>query len=103
MNVCFRLPDGSVRRHEAFPGDSVMMLATRHGIPGIIGECGGEMTCATCHVYVGEGSSALFPPPSMEEDDLLEAVDDRREESRLSCQLRLAGFEEDIAVQVPSE
>lgn len=77
-----------------------MIVATRAGVPGIIGECGGEMSCATCHVYI---DTDQFPPPSLDETDLLELVDERADNSRLSCQLELTEATEDLVIQVPQE
>ena len=77
-----------------------MVVATRAGIPGIIGECGGEMSCATCHVHVDTDE---FPPPSLDEQDLLEVVDERADNSRLSCQLRLTDETGDLVIHVPQE
>ncbi len=77
-------------RHEidAEPGVSVMKTAVGNRIPGIVGECGGELQCATCHVYVDEANTLPLPPMSDDEDEMLEAAAcERTERSRLSCQL----------------
>ncbi len=29
-----------------------METAVKFGVPGIVGECGGGLACATCHVFV---------------------------------------------------
>ena len=33
-------------------GESVMITAARHRVPGIDADCGGGCSCATCHVYL---------------------------------------------------
>ena len=88
--VIFTSAAGEVTEVEATPGDSVMETAVRNGVPGIVAECGGSLSCATCHVFVDEGDLAELPPMEEMEDEMLwgTAVD-RRENSRLSCQLRL--------------
>ncbi|GEP26467.1 2Fe-2S iron-sulfur cluster binding domain-containing protein [Cryobacterium levicorallinum] len=71
-----------------FPGDSVMETAVRNGVPGIVAECGGSLSCATCHVFVCPDS--VFAPMEDLEDDMLDGTAiDREENSRLSCQLKL--------------
>jgi 2Fe-2S ferredoxin len=77
-----------------------MHVAVEHGVPGIIGECGGELSCATCHVRVLE-SDATFRSMSGDEDDLLEAVDDREDRSRLGCQLLLRPEMTSVRIEVP--
>jgi 2Fe-2S ferredoxin len=69
-------------------GDSVMQTAKRHQIPGIRGDCGGFMMCATCHVYVYEQDLDGLPPISDLEDEMLDGTaSERLSCSRLSCQL----------------
>jgi ferredoxin, 2Fe-2S len=85
-------------------GESVMAAAVKNGVPGIIGECGGNASCATCHVWVRDEYVALVGQPNPTEEDLLEmGVSDRREGSRLSCQIKmndeLDGLTVDIAPQ----
>jgi 2Fe-2S ferredoxin len=81
--------EGQERLIEANVGDTVMETAVRNGVPGIIGECGGTLSCATCHVFVSDADLAELPPRSDMEDEMLWATAvDRTENSRLSCQLR---------------
>ncbi|WP_033290722.1 2Fe-2S iron-sulfur cluster-binding protein [Amycolatopsis jejuensis] len=88
----------------AEPGTSVMRAAVRIGVPGIIGECGGQAMCATCHVYVREPYLDALPGLSEDEDAMLDFTvaprDPRR--SRLGCQLPLGGALEELEVDVPA-
>jgi len=86
---------------EGSAGDSVMETAVRHGVPGIVGECGGSLSCATCHVFVDDADLAGLAPMSEMEDEMLYGTAvDRRENSRLSCQLKL-GPDTDLHVTTP--
>jgi ferredoxin, 2Fe-2S len=98
--LTFVLPDGSERVVDSVPGETVMVVATRAAVPGIIGECGGEMSCATCHVHI---DTDQFPPASLDETDLLEVVDEFAPNSRLSCQLHLTESTGDLLFHVPQE
>lgn len=101
--VFFTQPDGSVDVVHGEPGDSVMQTAVRQGLTGIIGQCGGSLSCATCHVYVAEDELADHPAVSEMEDEMLDCTaSDREENSRLSCQLVLTD-EIDVHVTVPAE
>jgi 2Fe-2S ferredoxin len=89
---------------EAAPGDSVMAAAVRNGVPGIIAECGGNASCATCHVWVREEYLPLVGPPLDMEEDLLDmAVSERRPGSRLSCQIRVTDALDGLTVEIPPE
>lgn len=87
--VRFVLPDGDTRDVEVIEGESLMQAATRNGVPGIEGECGGEMSCATCHVHIATPWSEQLRPRSAEELDLLEMAENVTDESRLGCQVRM--------------
>jgi 2Fe-2S ferredoxin len=88
--VTFTDAAGEARTIDADPGDSVMETAVRHGVPGIVAECGGSMSCATCHVFVDPAGLAALPPMADLEDEMLDGTAvERRETSRLSCQLRV--------------
>jgi len=102
--VTFVGTDGTQHTIQAAVGESVMATAVRHGVPGIIGECGGNASCATCHVYVDESFAALVGPPNDFEDDMLDlAVSDRRPTSRLSCQIQLTEALDGLIVTTPEE
>jgi len=95
--VKFVDPDGVEAQVEIDDGISVMEGAVGAGIDGIDADCGGQLSCATCHVYVGEDWLDRVPPMSEDEDALLDFAADRRATSRLCCQLivrpDLAGLE----------
>ncbi|MFF2486125.1 2Fe-2S iron-sulfur cluster-binding protein [Microbacterium sp. NPDC058062] len=92
-------PDGSRTTVDIAEGQSLMRAAILNGVPGIVGECGGQAMCATCHVYV-DGCQDDLPPVSDDEAEMLEAAAAARTPaSRLSCQL--VGLRRDVTVDVP--
>ena len=95
---------GAQRVIDALDGDSVMTTAVQNGVPGIIGECGGNLSCGTCHVWVREPYlDQLDAIDDMEEDLLDMAVGDRRSGSRLGCQVAVTPELDGITVDVPDE
>jgi 2Fe-2S ferredoxin len=78
-----------------------METAIDNDIDGIIAECGGACSCATCHVYVDPAWQDKLPPPEPIEDGMLDCVLDRQPNSRLSCQIRLRDEIDGITVTVP--
>lgn len=87
--VHFNLADGSHQDIEAADGESIMKAAVRNGVPGIEGECGGEMSCGTCHIYVHSPWKEQLHVQSADELDLLSADDAATEDSRLGCQIHM--------------
>ncbi len=85
--VVYHLPDGTVSSVNVPVGQSVMDGSVRNNLPGIVAECGGSCSCATCHVLLLESSAELFPGPTDEEAELVEFLDGAQHNSRLSCQL----------------
>lgn len=86
--ITWKLPDGSQRQAQAADGDNLMMVATFEGIPSIDGDCGGCLSCATCHVIVDPAWVKLIGGPSESEAAMLEATTSPRQpHSRLSCQI----------------
>lgn len=71
--VTFINPDGKSLKADAPEGRSVMQAARSAGLDGIVAECGGEMVCATCHVFVASPDlMGNLPEKSMIEDEMLD-------------------------------
>lgn len=102
-HITFIDPAGDSRTVEGDIGQSVMEVARRNGIEGIVAECGGCCACATCHVYVDEEWRVIAGPPSADEADMLDFAHDRRAESRLSCQIRLRPELDGLIVHTPDK
>jgi 2Fe-2S ferredoxin len=99
--VTFRLPGGREQVVE-YNGvrESVMVLGRNAGVPGIIGDCGGFMACATCHVHVAEEWLDTVGPASNEECALIALTADPKPESRLGCQLWVTPEQDGLTVTV---
>jgi len=101
-DATFVAPDGSRTTIDVAEGNSLMLAAVFANLRGIEGICGGCLSCATCHVYVDPRFAALLPPPSPDEARMLEHVaDERRPESRLSCQIEMREAIAGIVVHLP--
>jgi len=68
-------------------GHSLMEGAIDNTVSGIVAECGGACACATCHAYIAPEWLGKLPPLDDMEDAMLDAAADRRENSRLTCQI----------------
>ena len=100
--IFFRQGDGSVKKTEAKAGGSVMQLAIQENIRGIEAECGGACACATCHVYIDDAYLHLLTPPAQDEEEMLEGVAaERRDGSRLACQVIVSDALDGMVVEVP--
>ena len=95
--------DGSQEDVEADSGKSLMENLRDGGIDDILALCGGNCSCATCHVYVDEGWADKLPPVSGDEDDLLDTSDHRLDHSRLSCQVPVTDDLDGLRVTVAPE
>lgn len=83
-------------------GQTLMQAAVNAGISGIAADCGGLMTCATCHVHVSPAWRAALGEAPAEEANMLEFVAaERRPESRLSCQILLTPELDGLEVGLP--
>lgn len=87
--VIYITPRGERHEVEVEVGYSVMEGAIDNNIEGIVAECGGACACATCHSYIDEAWIDRMPPMDDMEDSMLDAAFDRRENSRLTCQLEM--------------
>ncbi len=101
--VFFTDPAGQEHAVEAPVGRSLMQVAHDHAVPGLLGDCGGACSCATCHGYVAAEFLGRLPARSETELFMLESVPDLRETSRLCCQIRMQPELDGIRVQLPDE
>ena len=102
IGVHFESADGRRTRVTARTGQSLMQAAVGAGIDGIAADCGGCMTCATCHVYVDPGWLDRLPAPSGDEDAMLEMTAmPRQPNSRLSCQIALDASLDGLVATLP--
>jgi len=69
---------------------SLMELAVDANIPGIDADCGGGCACATCHVILSGPLMKKLGPLDEDEEYLLDFLDNRQKNSRLSCQISLS-------------
>lgn len=93
--------EGVERSVEATNGDSVMEAATSNDVPGIDADCGGACACATCHVYVDEAWIEAVGKPEELEAEMLDVAEEVRENSRLSCQIRVSDELDGLVVRTP--
>lgn len=100
--IVFVQPDGARNEVDATEGQSVMQAAIGNLVPGIFAECGGELSCATCHVYVDDQWIGKLAERSAGETDMLEVTSEEpTAASRLSCQIRLDSSMDGLIVYIP--
>jgi 2Fe-2S ferredoxin len=100
-SILFIHPDGARQEVEVGTGSTVMRAAVAHDIAEIVAECGGNASCATCHVYVDPQPG--LPPRSVLEEDMLElTAEPRRENSRLACQIVMTTGLDRLEVRLPA-
>ncbi len=93
-------PDGKRRDVAVKNGYSVMEAALNNNIEVIVAECGGACACATCHSYIDEAWAGRMPEMDDMEDSMLDAAYERRDNSRLTCQLEMKDEWDGLIVHV---
>lgn len=93
MKVTFK---NSNESFEAQEGQSILDVAEENHID-MDHACGGNCSCATCHIQVESGMEFLSPMQD-DEAEMLEGV--RTDMSRLGCQAKITG-NGDIVVSIP--
>ena len=81
--------------------ESLMVAATGNLVPGIDADCGGECSCATCHVLIDAEWRTKLEASSNTEESMLDLNPDRSEESRLSCQIIMSDELSGIVIKLP--
>ena len=93
--------DGTEHVIDVKTGLTVMEGAVKNNIPGIDADCGGACACATCHVYVGDGWLDKTGTKSAKEESMLDFAEGVKENSRLSCQIKVSDALEGLTVTMP--
>jgi 2Fe-2S ferredoxin len=99
--ITFIEHDGTKHEVVATEGISVMENAIQNGVPGIDADCGGQCSCATCHVYVAKDWFGKLPPIGDMEESMLDLNPERHDTSRLSCQLPFTLELDGLTVDLP--
>jgi 2Fe-2S ferredoxin len=99
------IPAGGLARDVDVPvGTSLMQAALNHKIEGILGECGGNCMCATCHAYVDPSFLNRIPAPKENEKIMLSiAAEEPEVNSRLSCQIKMTEELDGIVIRLPKK
>ncbi|MBR9652103.1 2Fe-2S iron-sulfur cluster-binding protein [Thalassovita aquimarina] len=102
MKVTWKLPDGGEITADVDDGLNMMEAAVANNVPNVIGECGGNLSCATCHVYVEAAWAGKTGTADDFEDAMLDAAEaPRQDNSRLSCQITARGDLDGLVLIVP--
>ncbi|MCD4533640.1 (2Fe-2S)-binding protein [Nocardioides sp. cx-169] len=99
-HLTIRVGEGSVREYDVAEGTSIMEVAVRDGVPGIVALVRGALTCATCHVYVDEDYLDAVGEVDSDEDEMLHDAVERRASSRLSCQIEMSDALNGLTVEI---
>jgi len=99
--ITFIQHDGEQQTLEVEKGLSVMNAAVDNLVEGIDADCGGECNCATCHVYVDDAWMDKVGPTNDAEEAIMSLNPERKETSRLSCQIKLTEELDGLVVHLP--
>ena len=98
--VIYITPDEARHEVEVENGYSIMEGAINNNIDGIVAECGGACACATCHSYVDPAWTDKIPAMDDMEDSMLDAAFERKDNSRLTCQIEMSDDLDGIVIHV---
>lgn len=93
--------DGSTMTLAGAAGVSVMEIIRDAGVDDLLALCGGNCSCATCHVHVDAARFERLPPKSSFEQELLESSEYCTATSPLSCQVPFDASLDGLAVAIP--
>ena len=99
--VSFVQFSGETKTVDGDNGDSVMKIALDNLVPGIDADCGGECSCATCHVLIESEWMSRVGTADDQENAMLDLNPDREPNSRLSCQIAVTDELNGLVVNLP--
>ena len=95
--------DGSEHTVDAKNGLSLMEAAVKNLVPGIDADCGGACACATCHVYIDPDWQDKVGKANEMELSMLDFAEEVKDNSRLSCQVKVTDDIDGIVVRLPED
>ena len=102
--ITYNTHDNKTHTVDVQNGLTVMEGAVQNDIPGIDADCGGGMSCATCHVYINDDAwFKKLPEKEMGEDDMLDQAFEPKSNSRLSCQIIVSDDLDGLTVHMPEK
>ena len=99
--IRFILHNGTEHVVEGEVGNSAMQTAIDNMVPGIIADCGGNCSCATCQGYVDPAWLDKLDPISETEQEMLDGAMRVQDNSRLTCQIKLTDELDGIVIRLP--
>jgi ferredoxin, 2Fe-2S len=94
--------NGTEHKIDVPNGETVMQGATHNAVNGIVAECGGGLSCATCLCIVDEAWRDKVPQPSELEQQLMEfSPNGEKPGARFSCQIVVNDDLEGLVVHIP--
>lgn len=100
--ILFIEHNGTEHLVDAAIGATIMQTAVDNSVPGIVGDCGGCCSCATCHGYIDPAWAGRIPSRSETEEMTLEGALDVQPNSRLTCQIAVNAEMDGIVVRLPA-
>jgi len=100
--IFYTTHDGNTYEADVAAGENLMQAAVDNGIDGIVGACGGSMSCATCHCYVDDAWINKIGVAEGAEFEMVAATQEPKPTSRLSCQLVVTEDMDGLTVYLPS-
>ena len=99
-NITFIDQDDNKHIIDADNGFSIMEVARDNDL-GILGSCGGSISCCTCHVIIDPYWYDIVGKPNADEEDVLETASGLQTTSRLGCQIEISDELEGLIVTIP--
>ena len=100
--ITWRMKDGSEITADVTDGMNLMEAATTNNVPRIVGECGGCLSCATCHVFIDTEWVTKTGDADEIESAMLDITEvEQQSNSRLSCQIVASPELEGLVIHVP--
>jgi 2Fe-2S ferredoxin len=102
-NIVYVEADGTRHEVELEEQMNLMEGATMNLVPGVEGMCGGIASCATCHCYIEGEMAEKLPERGPAELKMLATAKERKDSSRLGCQVLVSWEMEGMEVHLPEE